>query len=228
MLFFSRFSFFSLACAAASFSSFFAFASAQAASLRLMANVGYSSATLEAKENSGEEDSTAKGYTVGALVGVGFLDGMPGFSLLANGGLKISGLKADEATSEAVITPLQATVEAGAEFSAIPLLRLQALLGYDHLLSGKNVVKPKSAPSGWPSELEADLKKFNTLNLTGRALLTVAPFVSIGLEPTLLLSGKYATKAASVTVGNEKINFEESESKIKSGYSIKAVLAITL
>jgi hypothetical protein len=177
-----------------------------------VAGGGYENLQIEKSEEETSDPNAAKGYTLQGLGEVGFLDSVPGFSLLAGGGLRYSSLKAKEIAVESTLTPLMAAVEAGVEFSAIPLLRLQGLVGYDYGLSGKYELE------GDGVDLSLDLKKFNRVSISARALLTVAPFVSLGLEPTWY-TGEFGIKE------NDGIKVDDVDF---TGWAVKAVAAFTL
>ena len=189
---------------------------ALAVSFRVVAGGGYESLHPEKDEGETETPKPQKGYALQALGEVGFLDTVPGFSLLAGGGLRYSKLSSKDEGFEFTIDPLMVAGEFGAEFSVIPLLRVQALVGYDSSLSGKTKVEGET--DGVPVSESIDFEYFRRFQVSGRALVTAAPFLSVGLEPTYF-TGSLKWKSEG--------GIESPESKF-SGFAIKAVAAFTL
>jgi|GEM_PF-5927090 len=194
--------------------SLFPCASAYALSVRALVNGGYVKLNADTEDARGNKlDHELKGYTVGALAGVGFLDTVPGFSLLALGGLRYENMENDGEYYTVKLNPTMAAFEVGPEFSVIPLLRLQAVVGYDMAISGKAKYEFKS--SGLSVNSEEDLKSLSRFNVTGRALFTIAPLISAGLEPSYH-SGKF------------EVDTKNAKTNDFSGFSIKGVIAFTL
>lgn len=187
-------------------------AEARAVSFRVVAGGGYESVQFEKEESDPETPKPFTGYALQALGEVGFLDTVPGFSLLAGGGLRYSKITAKDGDSESTLNPLMVAGEFGAEFSLIPLLRVQALVGYDSSISGEYELK------GGGNSYSFDLDYFRRFQVSARALVTAAPFLSVGLEPV------YFTGSSKVK-DTDNLGLEESKF---SGYAIKAVAAFTL
>jgi hypothetical protein len=187
----------------------FPYSRAYALSVRALLNGGYEKITVDSQDES--KDISLSGYTVGALAGVGILDSIPGFSLLALGALRQESLKHEAEGIELTLNSTLVGAEVGPEFSLIPLLRIQALVGYDYKLSGKI----KSKIDGLGTDAQEDLSQYGRFNVTGRALLTLAPTISLGLEPSYH-SGSFKAKG------------EDSEKQNFTGFSAKAVVAFTL
>jgi len=196
---------------------------AHAVSFRVVTGGGYESLQAEKDDDDEKTPKPANGYTLEALAEVGFLDTVPGFSLLAGGGLRTSSLKAKEEGYKVTLNPTMIAGEFGAEFSLIPLLRLQLIAGYDLGIAGGVKVEASSAATsglgaGTLMSETYDFDTFGRFGITGRLLFTVAPFLSVGLEPTWY-TGNYKVE--------EKDGFKADEVKY-TGYAAKAVLAFTL
>ena len=101
-------------------------------------------------------------------------------------------------------------VEAGVQFAAIPMLRIQGSVQYHHALSGE-MARTVPAPLTNPADLKLD--RASRVLLTGRALLTVAPFVSAGLYGDVLASGKFKFK-------------DQTEGDYDSGFEAGGVIAL--
>jgi hypothetical protein len=194
---------------------------AQAVSLRALGGVGYGS--LDVVKNGDEDQSDPlKGSTVSVLGEIGFFDSIPGFSLLGGAGLKYAGLSSDKDGLKTTFNPLNAIGEFGAEFSLIPMLRVQGLATYESMISGK--IKGEGTTSGQSFSIESKVDSFSKYGLTARALFTVAPFISVGLAPTYTL-GKLKVKSSSVD--GKEIDNSSSSNDIKM-WDAQLVLAITL
>jgi hypothetical protein len=190
---------------------------AQALSLRVIGGAGYESITGEKKDGEAKDPEPFTGYSVSAVGNVGFFDSIPGFSLFAGGGLRYLTLSNEEKTDdginvESTTSETFGVLEAGAEFSMIPLLRLQALTTYELGLSGEAKVKAQG------TETKLKFEKFNRLGLSGRATMSVIPFLSVGLEPTYYMNIK------------SKVEDKTGDSTDKSdsnatGFAIKAIAA---
>lgn len=190
---------------------------AEAVSFRVVAGGGYETLQGEKREGAdAQEPEPFKGYALQALGEVGFLDSVPGFSLLAGGGLRYAGLSAEQSGLKVETSVVMAAGEFGAEFSALPLLRLQGLVGYDYGLSGE--VKFSGKVGSVEIDSSNDLDYFNRFQVSARALFTVAPFLSLGVEPAYF-TGKFRLKPE----GDEEMKQQKF-----SGYAVKAVAAFTL
>ena len=195
---------------------------AHAVSLRVVAGAGYENMQVEKDDDNDKTPKPATGYTLEALGEVGFLDTVPGFSLLAGGGLRTSSLTVKEDDIRGTLNPTMLAAEFGAEFSLIPLLRVQAIAGYDLGIAGGAKVEGKiqNAVTGNSVTISEtyDFDTFGRFGLTGRLLFSVAPFLSVGLEPTWY-TGNYKLES--------KNGFKPDEAKY-TGYAAKAVVAFTL
>ncbi|MCA2961498.1 MAG: hypothetical protein IOD12_14700 [Silvanigrellales bacterium] len=191
-------------------------AEARAVSFRVVAGGGYEKLQEEKQEGVEKTPDPLAGYALQALGELGFLDSMPGFSLLAGGGFRYSVLSSKSDGLEYTINPLMAAAEFGAEFSMLPMLRVQGLLGYDHALQGDAKIKGDLGTTRVDEKFE--IEDFTRFQISARALVTVAPFVSLGLEPSYF-RGSWKLKQKDLFI---------VETEDFSGFAIKAVAAFTL
>ena len=203
------------------------FSAAEAVSVRVVGGVGYGSITSEKKEGAEKDPEPITGWTASAIGEVGFFDSIPGFSLLGGAGLKYYSLSSNIDDVTSTFKPLNGLAEVGAEFSLVPMLRLQGLVSYELLLAATSEAKGTS--DGKDFEAKLKVEKFEKIGLTGRALFTVAPFVSVGVAPTYTF-GKLKQKVESVKFdGVEPSGVDKSSTESKfTGWDAQLVLAITL
>jgi hypothetical protein len=156
------------------------------ADLRIMGNGGYLKLTSEGindwkPEYAGFDGALRAQYDVFSPV--------PGLSLFAGVGLgqmltiykeTYLGLAYDVTYQETYIP-----AEVGVQFSLIPMLRLQAAAQYQHGLNGET-----GGSVGGVDLAKHSMDSSSRVLLTGRALLTVAPFISAGIYGDVLASGK--------------------------------------
>jgi hypothetical protein len=200
----------------------FFYSNAKALSLRLYGGGGFESLNID---EEGYKDDSFIGYSVSGIANVGFFDTIPGFSLFAGGGIRQLATKLEGTIygfkSSLKFSSTLAVVEGGAEFSMIPLLRLQALGTYEYALNGKVETSAEGIDPTTNNPLKIttnnDIDKFARFGLGARALLTVMPFLSVGLEPTYYMNLKLKLKDLSLNVKNTDAN--------GSGYAIKGLVA---
>jgi hypothetical protein len=192
-------------------------ASSAFADLRVMAGGGYLSLTNKDKWEDGEK---AKFTGVGGSARVQYdvLSPIPGLSLFAGGGL---GMMLPTYTTETSgveytlgYTETYIPVELGVQVGTIPMLRLQASAQYHYGLSGKNnVASDDDATQKALEKILPEWESSSRVMVTGRALLTVAPFVAAGVYADALVSGKSKMK-------------DQDEEELGSGYEAGVTVAL--
>lgn len=188
--------------------------SQEAFAFRLIAGLGYESLQTEKMNNEATEPKALTGLDLEALAQFE-LFGVPGFALIGGAGLK-NAILSSEDTDQGVKTEsdfnlTHVNVEAGAQFSALPLLTLQAVAGYDFGVAGNAEVKTRG------TTIDVDVEGSNRFHLTGRALLTVFPFLSVGLGGSWF-QGELETKAD---------NFPK-QTRDFDGYAVKGLVSFAL
>ena len=193
-----------------------------AASFRIVAGGGYEKMQIEKPDGAVNTPKPLTGYGLSAMAEVGFLDSIPGFSLLGGVGLRYASVTEKSDNVKTTWNPTTAVVEFGPEFSLIPLLRVQALATAEVHIAGEyeTVYKPNEDSTKENEGLSTEklkMKNFKKYGVTARVLYTVAPFVSIGLEPSYSLG---STTFESDGDDPSKVDF--------SSLGLKLVAAVTL
>ena len=204
--------------------------SAFAWGFRLLAGGGYENFQIEDTDTDGngtkEKPKAATGANIGLVGQAELIDIVPTVKIVGGLGLKKSFLSSTTSIGSLDITtklsPQTVGPEAGLQIGLIPLITVQAVAGYDFGLGGTIQTTLKSTGSAATLETTPSKGTFDShgqFHLTGRALLTVFPLVSAGLEAGWQ-SGKFKYKDKDDSVLSKETKY--------SGYKINAVVSLSL
>jgi hypothetical protein len=185
------------------------------ADLRVLANGGYQSLTFkDDHDNPGTTKTEMTGFAGSGRVQYDVFSPVPGLGVFVGGGIGQSVLGADKTIEgrkfKYAYKETYVPVEAGVQFSAIPMLRIQGAVQYHHALRGEMAT---TVPAPLTNPVDLKLDRASRVLLTGRAMLTVAPFVSAGLYGDVLASGKFKFK-------------DQTEGDYDSGFEAGGVIAL--
>jgi hypothetical protein len=178
----------------------------------ILGSVGYQSMTAEQKAG----DSTEKpltGLGLGALVQFDLVSAKV-VSLIAGAGLRNSNVSDEQDGIKMTVNNFAATGELGVDAAVIPmLLNLQLTGSYDYGITGSIDYEPK-----FPG-VDFKVDKASSANINARGLVTVFPFVKLGLEASY--------RMASMTVKTEIAGVSDTETTKLNGTSISGLVGFS-
>lgn len=161
------------------------------ADIRVFAGVGYDSITVKADEDDADQDDRESSGLSYQLLGQYDVFGpLPGLDVFVGGGLRGQSLTYEDGPLTLTWTAQLATGEAGVNVGLIPLVTLQAALGYDYGISGETEAEITGQGSS-----TADTDSYSRMRLAGRAFFTPLPLFRVGAEVSFYPVGSYTADA---------------------------------
>lgn len=193
-----------------------------AVGVRIIGSAGYASMDSTSKEDNAKT-KTFTGYDLGLIGQANVIDLAPGLGLVAGGGLRRAVVSHKDGDTVTIVSPTAIALEAGVEFSALPLITLQGLVGYDMGIMG-DVVSTDVAGLG---DLKGELSAGGQFNVSARALFTVLPFLSVGVEPTWY-TGSFEIKESKDYEKYKAVISADARKFDYSGYAIRALASFSI
>ena len=161
--------------------------------------------TLKQTSPDAGKGDELKGLSIGALARFDIVSlGVAG--IYGGAGLRYLSLSRDVSSVKVTVTGTAAEAELGGRFSVIPaLLGIEGGVVYDYGLSGKSKVEAGGI------SVETDLDSMSRLGLAARALVSLAPLVSAGLE---------------LGYNTADIKVKGSSASQANGYNVRGVVSI--